>query len=45
MNTMQAETRQESQLKDVLLQAGVWGMFVIGFLALCAGVPLLVLGI
>ncbi len=45
MNTMHAETVNETSLKDICLQVGIWGVFVVGFLAICAGVPMLALNI
>jgi len=45
MNTMQVDASQEPGLKEILQQIGVWGLLVLGFLAICAGVPMLALSI
>jgi len=45
MNTVHAESKNEICLKDVCLQVGVWGVLVVGFLLICAGVPMLALNL
>jgi len=45
MNTTHVETKNEICLKDLCLQVGVWGVLVLGFLAICAAVPMLALNI
>ena len=45
MNTMQVDTSHEPGLKETLQQIGVWGLLVFGFLAICAGIPMLALSI
>ena len=42
-----AQTVDESKIcvKDVCLQVGVWGVLVVGFLAVCIIVPMLALNI
>ncbi len=45
MNTTHAEPKNEICFKDICLQVGVWGVLILGFLAICAAVPMLALNI
>lgn len=45
MSEVHTEPKHEFCLKDICLQIGVWGMLVVGFLVVCAGLPMLFLNI
>ncbi len=45
MSNAHTEPKNELCVKDVCLQIGVWGMLVVGFLAVCTWLPMLILNI
>ena len=45
MNSAHTTHEPKFCIKDVCLQVGVWGVLVVGFLAVCIVVPMLALNI
>lgn len=45
MNSAHPTHESKFCIKDVCLQVGVWGILVVGFLAVCIIVPMLALNI
>lgn len=45
MKNVQQASRNEFCVKDICLQIGVWGVLVVGFLAVCIVVPMLALNL
>ncbi len=45
MNNAHTADESKNCAKDVCLQVGVWGVLVVGFLAVCIIVPMLALNI